>query len=371
MPHEQRDRTGAAQLELAAGVRLLHPEDAVLRGMLSGWAKQQLGGRRLDPRTIASRERTVNAFVAFTNEYPWRWTAALVDEWTSHLVSERRLAKSTIRSYQVALRLFCDYLISPYYGWAQECVERFGTHPIQVCHEWNTAAHLVEYEGRPGRRPLTRDEVQRLFDYADDRVERAVRLGRKGALAAYRDATVLKTIYGWGLRCTEVSRLDLADFYRNPQAPALGRFGLVHVRYGKGTRGSGPRRRMVASLMPWAVEALEDYVVNIRPRFGMSEHQAVWVTERGGRLQPREIEERFGAYRDALELDKDLSPHCLRHSYVTHSIEDGVDPKFVQQQVGHLYASTTGIYTHISAAAMNTMMDTALQQAFTTDGQTQ
>ncbi|MEV0900000.1 tyrosine-type recombinase/integrase [Actinoplanes sp. NPDC049802] len=366
---EQPD--GAARLELASGVRLLHPEDAVLQAMLSGWAKQQLGGRRLDPKTVASRERTINAFVAFSNEYPWRWTAALVDEWTTHLVTERRLARSTIRSYQVALRLFCDYLVSPYYGWAQECLDRFGTHPTQVCHEWNTAAHLVEYEGRPGRRPLTRDEVQRLFDYADARVEQAVRLGRKGALAAYRDATVLKTIYGWGLRCTEVSRLDLADFYRNPQAPALGRFGLVHVRWGKATRGSGPRRRMVASLMPWAVEALEDYVVNIRPRFGLSQHPGVWVTERGGRLKPREIEERFGAYRDALGMDGDLSPHCLRHSYITHSIEDGVDPKFVQDQVGHLYASTLGIYTHISPAAMNTMMDAALEQAFTVDGERQ
>lgn len=213
MSHDQRDRTRtstrAARLELAAGVRLLHPEDAVLRAMLSGWAKQQLGGRRLERKTIESRERTIVAFVAFTNEYPWRWTASQVDEWTTHLMSERRLARSTIRSYQGAVRLFCDYLISPYYGWAQECLQRFGTHPTQVCHEWNTAAHLVEYEGRPGRRPLTRDEVQRLFDHADDRVERAVRLGRKGALAAYRDATVLKTIYGWGLRCTEVSRLDL------------------------------------------------------------------------------------------------------------------------------------------------------------------
>lgn len=93
-----------------------------------------------------------------------------------------------------ALRQFCDYITSPHYQWAAECESRFGTHPVQVCHEWNTSAHLADYEGDADRRPLTRQELQTLFDHADERVDRAVRLGRKGALAAYRDATVLKVM---------------------------------------------------------------------------------------------------------------------------------------------------------------------------------
>jgi integrase/recombinase XerC len=355
---------GSARLELVAGVRLLHPQDAVLAGMLSGWEKQQLGGRRLDPATIRGRLTVVRAFVKFSGEYPWRWSAGGMDEWTTHLVSERHLARSTIRAYQGAVRLFCDYITSPYYRWAQECQDRFATHPVQVCHEWNTAAHLVDYEGRPERRSMTRAEIQLLFNYADERVELAASSGRKGALAAYRDATVFKVIYGWGLRCREVSKLDLADFYRNPKAPELGRFGMLHVRYGKGANGSGPRRRTVASVMPWAVAALEDFVVNIRPRQGLPDHPAVWVTERGGRLAPREIEERFAAYRDALGLAKELTPHCLRHSHVSHQVEDGTDPKFLQEQVGHRYASTLGVYTHLSEDFMNTMMRRALDRGF-------
>ena len=66
--------------------------------------------------------------------------------------------------------------------------------------------------------------------------------------------------------------------------------------------------------MGWAVEAVADYVENIRPRFGCDDHPAVWVTERGGRVKPAEINARFGAYRDALGLPKELSPHSLRHS---------------------------------------------------------
>ncbi|MCX4405893.1 MULTISPECIES: tyrosine-type recombinase/integrase [unclassified Streptomyces] len=354
---------GSARLLLVDGIALLHPEDAVLDAMLEGWARQQRGGRRLRPKTISDRQSCVRRFVAYTNEYPWTWTAGHLDEWMTSLIAGGDRAEATIRNYQGSIRQFCDYITSPYYEWAEVCQERFGTHPVQICHEWNTVAHLVDYEAGAERRPMTREECQALFDYADERVERAVRLGRKGALTAYRDATVFKTIYGWGLRCQETSGLDLTDFYRNPKAPELGRFGSMHVRYGKRTKGSPPRRRMVLSIMPWAVESLQDYIVNIHPRFRHSGKSALWVTERGGRLQPREIEDRFAEYRDALGMDDDLTPHCLRHSYVTHNIEDGADPQFIQQQVGHRFASTTAIYTGVSGDFMNTMMRRVLDRA--------
>jgi len=354
-------------LELVSGVHLLHEEDAVVEAMLSGWAKQQRGGRGLETKTIADRRRVVERLIEFTNEYPWRWTAAHVDEWMTSLVSEERKAKSTVRNMQSGLRLFCEYIISPHYAWPSECEERFGTHPVQVCHEWNTVAHVTDYEGDPARRPMTRDEIQRLFDYADDRVERAVRSRRKGALTAYRDATIFKVLYGWGLRCHEATGLDLADLHRNPEAVELGRCGALHVRWGKASRGSPPKRRTVLTVMPWAAEALEDYVANIRPRFGLEEHPAIWVTERGGRVQRREIEHRFATYRDELKMSEALTPHCLRHSYVTHQIEDGADPKFVQDQAGHRFASTTAIYTNVSGDFMNKMMRKVLDKAFERD----
>ena len=70
-------------------------------------------------------------------------------------------------------------------------------HPVPICHEGNTIAHLNDYEGSPEARPLSREELQRFFDFADDQVERAVRAKRKGALAACRNATLFKVAYGW------------------------------------------------------------------------------------------------------------------------------------------------------------------------------
>jgi integrase/recombinase XerC len=60
----------------------------------------------------------------------------------------------------------------------------------------------------------------------------------------------------------------------------------------------------VLSVMDWAVEAVEDYVENVRPRFGFPDHPALWITERGGRLQPSSINDRFEAYRDAYSSQK-------------------------------------------------------------------
>jgi integrase len=104
----------------------------------------------------------------------------------------------------------------------------------------------------------------------------------------------------------------------------------LHVRFGKAMRGSPPRRRAVATVMPWAAEALEQYVAEVRPRYGAGGVAALWLTERGERISARSVDDRFALARSAAGLPGVLSVHCLRHSYVSHLIEDGVDPLFVQ-----------------------------------------
>jgi integrase/recombinase XerC len=171
-------------------------------------------------------------------------------------------------------------------------------------------------------------------------------------------------IYGWGLRRREAAMLDVADFAPNPAAPELGGLGVCHVRFGKAMRGSPPRRRAVATVMPWAAEALAQYLDDVRPRFGAPSHPALWLTERGERISARSVDERFAAWRAAAGLPGGLSVHCLRHSYVSHLIEDGADPLFVQFQAGHSWASTTATYTTVGQDARNRMLRSALAPAF-------
>src|SRR2546421_4408044 len=350
---------GSAALVMIEGARPLLPEPALFESMLQGWGRQQQS-RRLSVSIIASRERVVRRFQDYTACWPWGWSPTQVESW----VSSGRWAHSTIRAYQGALAMFMAYVTDPRYGWVAVCEEQVDATPSQICHEWNTAVHVADYEGRPERRPLTRAELQAFFDTADDRAETVAGSGRKGVLAAFRDATLFKVVYAWGLRRREAAMLDVGDFSSNPAAPELGRLGVCHVRFAKASKGSPPRRRAVATVMPWAAEALSQYLEDVRLLYPLAAGVALWPTERGGRISPRHLDHRFAAYRVAAGLPKELSVHCLRHSYVSHLIEDGVDPLFVQQQVGHSYASTTAVYTTVGADHKNRMLRRALERAF-------
>lgn len=357
---------GSAGLVLVDGVVHLDEPAAVFEGMVTGWERQQKS-RMLGEATVSSRLALVRRFADFAESYPWSWTPADVEDFTISLTSGTpKLAPSTIRGYHLTLRMFCDYVTDARYEWPRQCRDRFDSVPSQVCHEWNTVAHLNEYEGRPERRPLTYDEVQRLFDYADDRVERITASGRKGGLAALRDAQLIKTCYAFGLRRTELSRLDVADLRPNPHVADWGTYGSLHVRYGKAIRGGIPRRRTVLAVpeFDWVIDGMRQWVEHARPIFNAPGHPALWVTERLSRLSNKDIDKDFRALRDGAGLDAALTLHCLRHSYVTHLIEFGYPERFVQEQVGHAHASTTAIYTSVSNDFKQKTLKSALKRVY-------
>jgi integrase/recombinase XerC len=108
MVDSQGSVPGVARLHLADGVPLLRPEEQVFTAMLDGWRNQQLA-RNLAFSTIEGRERVVRAFAVHTDAFPWQWTPLLVDEWYTDLRAVRGLRRSTVRHYQEAVRLLCDY----------------------------------------------------------------------------------------------------------------------------------------------------------------------------------------------------------------------------------------------------------------------
>lgn len=355
---------GSARLVVAAGAPLLRPDVQLFEAMLEGWARQR-SSRQLSAATIRGSATVVRRFQAHSGEFPWSWTPAHLEVWTEDLRAVHGVAHSTMRSYQQAVRLFLGYVCDPLYGWAEECDTRFGTYPVQICHAWNSAVHRATFEARPQRRSLTRAELQRLFDAADDQVAEIRRRGRKGWVAAFRDAVMIKTAYAFGLRRGELLGLDVHDFGRNPKAAEFGEFGVCYVRFGKAQAGSPPKRRSVLTVMPWSVGILEQWVHELWPHCRRNDSAGLWPSEQAARVSANRFTAAFGRLRERAGLPAGLSAHSLRHSYVTHLIEDGFDALFVQQQVGHEHASTTAIYTSVSSDYRTRVLRGALARIVT------
>lgn len=360
------DSQGAARRLSAPNVVHLDPEHAVLETMLQGWESQQRA-RFLRDSTIGPRLRLVRRFVEFSGLYPWQWTPVEGEAWISELRSGATpLRLSTARNYEIDIRMFCEYLLDQRYGWIAECTQQFGQTPQQVFHEDNSIIHVGEYEGDPTRRPLTYDEVQALFDAADARVGVIRSRGRKGALTALRDAAMLKFCYAFGLRRREVAYSDVVDLRRNSKMADFGRFGALSVRYGKASRGGAPKRRTVLTVpeMSWIVEILDHYLSEVRPLFPTDNSAALWLTERGSRIGLRMLNVAFATVRDEAGIDPTLDLHSLRHSYVTHLVEFDYPERFIQEQVGHSFSSTTAVYVGVSNEYRNRLISQSMQSRY-------
>jgi site-specific recombinase XerD len=128
----------------------------------------------------------------------------------------------------------------------------------------------------------------------------------------------------------------------------FGEHGVLYVRWGKAAKGSAPKRRSVLTVFDWSTQVVSEWLGGyLRDLFDTAAaSSSLWPSERTSRLALGALGDRFAHYRTEIGLPPELGLHCLRHSYVTHLIEGGYDPLFVQQQVGHSYASTTALYTN-------------------------
>ncbi|MGB7235843.1 MAG: site-specific integrase [Rhodococcus sp. (in: high G+C Gram-positive bacteria)] len=345
---------GGVPAFLADGdVGLLRAEDRVFEAMLDGW-RSQLLARGLTIAFIKSSCSVVTRFQEHSNEYPWTWSAHHVDEYFADRRSgEKQLALSTLRANSNAIRAFCSYLTDPRYGWVTFSERVFQNVPSQVVFEWNSPRHTTDDAVPPHRRSYTKPELQTFFDAADDLVDYEFSKASKSWLPALRDSIAFKVCYAYGLRRRELAMLEYVDFGPNPHVPTYGPYGACQVRWAKGTKGSGPRRRTVLTVpeFDWVVDLLKFWISpEGRERFSTADRsRLLWPSERADAAGIRNFDRSFQRVRQSAGLPPELSMHALRHSYVTHLIEAGYDPLFVQQQVGHSYSSTTALYTSVSA----------------------
>ncbi len=193
---------------------------------------------------------------------------------------------------------------------------------------------------------LTVGEVERLLDAprqagAQRQAARPARERRWLEYCITRDAAILEVLYSAGIRVSELTALnaDSLDLLS----------GVIKVR------GKGKKERLCPLGMP-ASKALQALLALPAPdgadTSGALRNRPVFLNRRGGRLTPRSVERLFKDYLAAADLNPEISPHALRHSFATHMLDAGADLRGVQELLGHASLSTTQIYTHVSAESL-------------------
>ena len=147
-----------------------------------------------------------------------------------------------------------------------------------------------------------------------------------------RDRAMLELLYATGIRVSELIGLNMYNL--NLSA------GFVRC----GSRG---RERMIP-LYPAAVRALDDYIRHVRPQ--MIEHpdeQALFVNMNGERMSRQGFWKLIKHYQEKAGIDKEITPHTLRHSFAAHLLENGADLRSIQEMLGHADISSTQIYAQL------------------------
>ena len=167
-----------------------------------------------------------------------------------------------------------------------------------------------------------------------------------------RDLAILELLYATGIRASELTGLQIAN------VDFSNRYLLVY--------GKGKKERMVP-VGRTAVKALKDYLTVSRPRlyakYKGRPHYSLFVNSRGGQLTARSVQRIVEKYINILAIEKNVSPHTLRHTFATHMLEGGADLRIVQEILGHVNLSTTQIYTHVTTERLKSVYNGAHPRA--------
>lgn len=145
-----------------------------------------------------------------------------------------------------------------------------------------------------------------------------------------RDKAMLELLYATGIRVTELINLNISDANSN--------IGYIRCRKNENER--------IIPLGKPSMSALENYLV-IRKRIAKDNEQALFVNMNGSRMTRQGFWKIVRFYAASAGIEKELTPHTLRHSFAVHLLENGADIQSIQFMLGHTDVSTTKIYTKV------------------------
>lgn len=222
-------------------------------------------------------------------------------------LKNKKISSRSIARKIVTLRSLFKYLIID---------KIIDNNPAGILESQKIGVYLPEY--------LTLNEVDKLLNIfqMDNKYE-------------MRDKAIIELIYSTGLRVSEVSNFIISNI----------NFTEMYIKI----KGKGNKERIIPAGCK-AVALLEKYLAEVRPVLAKVNEQNdyLFLNWRGTRLSRVSIWKIIKNYALKAGINKNISPHTLRHSFATHLLNNGADLRSVQELLGHSDISTTQIYTHLN-----------------------
>ncbi len=273
--------------------------------------------------------------------------------YTNYLRLERGLSKNTIENYILDIEKLCQYLfqfkieVSPVYI-SEQILQEFVYEVSKTMNPRSQARILsglksfftfLIFENYRTDNPLELIDSPRLGRRLPDTLSVAEIDSLIAAIdlsthEGHRNKAILETLYGCGLRVSEVVVLKISDLFFDE--------GFVKIN------GKGNKQRFVpiGAYTQKQIEAYRNHkrnLLNIQKGF----EDTLFLNRRGKQLTRAMIFTIIKDLATKIELKKTISPHTFRHSFATHLLENGADLRSIQLMLGHESITTTEVYVHL------------------------
>jgi integrase/recombinase XerC len=293
-----------------------------------------------------------------------------IDAFAQYLADERRSSARTVETYIRDLRSFRDYVrdeglpadarkldivalrgfLSSLFGSNQASTIKKKVSAIRSFFKFLLKRRIVDQNPASGlRSPKIAKSLPRFLtvDQAFRVMDAPPKEGKRAKSLKARDQALLETLYGTGVRVSELTGMNLehCDFTES------------EVR----VLGKGGKERVVP-LGKSAVEAIQAYLPE---RGGLLDKakdgapDALWLSRGGRRLSVRQVQNIVRRHGTLGAGRGDLHPHAMRHTCATHLLDAGADLRSIQELLGHSSLSTTQRYTHVSVDRLMEVYDRA------------
>jgi integrase/recombinase XerD len=160
----------------------------------------------------------------------------------------------------------------------------------------------------------------------------------------HRNRAILETLYGSGLRVSELTQLSLSNLFFKED--------MIRVT------GKGNKQRLVP-MGSHSKKALELYIHKVRnlQKINLAHQDIVFLNRNGSSLTRQMIFTIIKRLANETSIQKQIGPHTFRHSFATHLLENGADLRTIQVLMGHESITTTEVYTHLDSLHLKKIME--------------